>query len=504
MKITFAEAQIPTQGTVVLTVAAGGKLGEIGQKLDKKTGGALRKALATAHGEGKKDETTVLLTPAKTKLERVILLGIGKPDDLTAAGVQELGSTATAAAIAAKTGSYELIADTHKGNALTVAEFAAQLAFGARLRGYRFDKYRTKKGADKTEDKTVLKSAAIASAEPAAARKAFGVLDALAEGVELARNLVSEPGNVIYPITLAQHCLTLKALGVKVEVLDERAMAKLGMGALLGVAQGSTQPPRLVTMHWQGDKAAKSQAPTAIIGKGVTFDSGGISLKPGPGMEEMIFDMAGSAAVIGTMHALAKSVAPVNVVGLVGLVENMPDGNAQRPGDIVTTMSGQTVEVHNTDAEGRLVLADVVWYAQETFKPKAMVDLATLTGAILIALGNEYAGLFSNDTPLAKQLIAAGQATGEKLWRLPMDEAYGKMLDADTADIKNITGGREAGSITGAKFIERFVKKGVPWAHLDIAGTAWTKKPLPLTPKGATGYGVRLLHHFLTAPRTDG
>ncbi len=504
MKISFAEAEMPTQGTVVLTVGAGGKFGAIGQKLDKKTGGALRKAVAAGGFEGKKDETVTVLAPAKTKLERLVLMGIGKPEGLTTSGVQALGSAATAAVSGAKVSTYTLIADVHKGNAITAAAFAADLAFGARLRGYRFDKYRTKKGTDKAEDKVVLKSVTVATDDSGAARKAFTTLEALAEGVELARNLVSEPGNVIYPVTLAEHCIALKALGVKVEVLDEKAMAKLGMGALLGVAQGSARPPRLVSMHWLGDKTSKNQAPTAIIGKGVTFDSGGISLKPGPGMEEMIFDMAGSAAVIGTMHALAKSAAPVNVVGLVGLVENMPDGNAQRPGDIVTTMSGQTVEVHNTDAEGRLVLADVVWYAQETFKPKAMVDLATLTGAILIALGHEYAGLFSNDTALAKQLINAGQATGEKLWRLPMDDAYGKMLDADTADIKNISGGREAGSITGAKFIERFVKKGVPWAHLDIAGTAWTKKPLPLTPKGATGYGVRLLHNFLTAPRTDG
>ncbi|MBP7252747.1 MAG: leucyl aminopeptidase [Alphaproteobacteria bacterium] len=495
MKVTFAPSQLPTQGTVILTVALDQKFGDLGQKLDKKTGGALKRAMAVAQFTGKRDEIAQILAPAKTRLERIILVGIGKPADLKPLCAQKSGGAGIGAALSAKATHVEFVADSHKGNALSDAEFATNLAFGARLRGYRFDKYHTKKPEG---DKT-LKGCAVATADSAGARKAFATHEALAEGVELARNLVTEPGNVIYPITLAEHCVALRALGVKVEVLDEKAMAKLGMGALLGVAQGSANPPRLVTMHWVGDKEAKDKSPVALVGKGVTFDSGGISLKPGPGMEEMIFDMAGSAAVIGTIHALAKSKAPLNVVGLVGLVENMPGGKAQRPGDIVTTMSGQTVEVHNTDAEGRLVLADVVWYAQETFKPKKIVDLATLTGAIIIALGHDYAGLFSNDEAFSAELQAASKATEEKIWPFPMDEAYGKMLDADTADIKNITGGREAGSITGAKFIERFIKKGTAWAHLDIAGTAWLKKPTAFGPKGATGFGVRLLHQYLTS-----
>lgn len=495
MKITFAAPQLPARGVAVLTAAEGVKLGEWGVRLDKKTGGALKRAIAAAGFTGKKDEVAQLIAPAKTRLDRIILLGLGNPEELTVATVQTLGGCAAVAAMAAKTAQITLLADTHRGNALEDGVFAANLGFGLRLRAYRFDKYRTRKSLPAAP---VLKSCAVATGDLAAARQAYTALDALAEGVELARGLVAEPANILFPVSYAQRCADLRALGVKVEVLDEKAMARLGMGALLGVAQGSAQPPRVVTMVWQGDKTDKT-IPTALVGKGVTFDTGGISLKPGPGMEDMIFDMAGSAAVIGAMHALAKSKAPVNVVGLVGMVENMPSGNAQRPGDIVTSMSGQTIEVHNTDAEGRLVLCDVVWYAQETFKPKTIIDLATLTGAIIIALGHEYAGLFANDSDLARRLYAAGEATGEKVWRLPLDSVYDKLLDADTADMKNISGGRDAGSIVGAKFIERFIKKGVNWAHLDIAGTAWTKKPLPLAPKGATAFGVRLLYQYLTA-----
>ncbi len=496
MKISFAPVQIPTKGVVLISVALGQKLGVLGQKLDKKTSGAIKRAMVAANFTGKRDETASIVAPAKTKIERVILLGLGKPEDLTVIGAQNLGGVAAVAAIGAKAGQVTLIADEHKGAKLTAGALAAHLAFGARLRAYRFDKYHTKKSS---ETERALKNCAVETADASGARRTYATLDALAEGVELARNLVSEPPNILYPVSLAAHCVELKELGVKVDVLDEKAMAKLGMGALLGVAQGSAQPPRLVVMSWQGDKAAKDQSPVALVGKGVTFDTGGISLKPGPGMEEMKFDMAGAAAVIGTLHALAKSKAAVNVVGLVGLVENMPSGTAQRPGDIVTSMSGQTIEIHNTDAEGRLVLADVVWYAQENFKPRAIIDLATLTGAILIALGHEYAGLFVNDHDFAVRLHAAGEVAGEKLWRLPIDDCYDREINSDVADMKNIAGGREAGSTIGAKFIQRFVKKGTPWAHLDIAGTAWTKKSQPTVPKGATGYGVRLLYQYLTA-----
>lgn len=499
MKISFAPVQIPTKGVVVLTVALGQKLGDLGQKLDKKTVGGLKRAMVAANFTGKRDETASVIAPAKTKIDRIILLGIGKPEDVTVTHTQNLGGVVVAAAAAAKVTQISVIMDEHKGAKLAAAEAAANLAFGARLRAYRFDKYHTKKSPD-TEH--ALKTLVVETADVTGARRAYTTLDAVAAGVELARDLVTEPPNILDPVAMAAHCVALKELGVKVDVLDEKAMAKLGMGALLGVAQGSAQPPRLVAMSWQGDKTAKDQSPVALVGKGVTFDTGGISLKPGPGMEEMKFDMAGAAAVIGTMHALAKSKAAVNVVGLVGLVENMPSGTAQRPGDIVTSMSGQTIEIHNTDAEGRLVLADVVWYAQETFKPSAIIDLATLTGAIIIALGHEYAGMFVNDHNFAVRLHAAGEAVGEKLWRLPIDDCYDREINSDVADMKNIAGGREAGSTIGAKFIQRFVKKGTPWAHLDIAGTAWTKKAQPTVPKGATGYGVRLLVQYLTAKPT--
>ena len=277
-------------------------------------------------------------------------------------------------------------------------------------------------------------------------------------------------------------------------MLDVKAMTKLGMGALLGVAQGSTQPGRMVVMRWNGGK--KGEQPVAFIGKGVCFDTGGISIKGAAGMEDMKGDMGGAACVVGLMHALAARKARVNAVGAIGLVENMPDGNAQRPGDIVTSMSGQTIEVLNTDAEGRLVLADALWYCQERYKPQLIVDLATLTGAVIVALGHHCAGLFSNNDELASRLLEAGKAVGEELWRLPLDESYDRDIDSDAADVKNIGGGRAAGSIIGAQFLQRFVNDA-PWAHLDIAGTAWSSKDTATVPKGATAFGVRLLDQFI-------
>ncbi|MDD3289092.1 MAG: leucyl aminopeptidase, partial [Alphaproteobacteria bacterium] len=312
------------------------------------------------------------------------------------------------------------------------------------------------------------------------------------------RDLVNEPSNILYPETLAEHCKSLENLGVKVEVLDHAAMKKLGMGALLSVAQGSNFPPRLVVMSWMGNESAKDKRPVAFIGKGVTFDSGGISLKPGAGMDKMKTDMAGAAAVIGAMKVLASRKAKANVVGVVGLVENMPDGKALRPGDIVTSMSGQTIEVQNTDAEGRLVLCDAIWYAQEKLKPSCVVDIATLTGAIRIALGTEFAGLFDNDEKLRDELIKSGKSVDENLWELPMHEAYDKSMNSTVADMTNMSDGSTgAGSATGAHFIKRFVKKGVAWAHLDIATVARLDKDRPVSPKGASAFGVRLLDRFI-------
>jgi leucyl aminopeptidase len=313
----------------------------------------------------------------------------------------------------------------------------------------------------------------------------------IAEGVLFTRELVSEPANVLYPESFVERCRPLEALGVKLTVLDEVEMKALGMGALLGVAQGSARKPRLLALEWNGTTEPDA-APLVLVGKGVCFDSGGISLKPGAGMEDMKWDMGGAGAVVGAIRALAGRKAKARVVGVCGLVENMPDGNAQRPGDVVTSLSGQTIEVINTDAEGRLVLADAVAWAQQTYKPATLIDLATLTGAMIVAMGHEHGGLFANDDALAEKLLAAGKAAGDPLWRFPLGEAYDKMIDSPIADMRN-SSGRAAGSITAAQFVKRFVGEGVAWAHLDIAGMAWAAKPGALWDKGATGYGVRLL-----------
>jgi leucyl aminopeptidase len=369
---------------------------------------------------------------------------------------------------------------------------------GVLLRSYRFARYRT---TEKEDDKPKLERVSVATDATAAAKSTWAPMRAVADGVFLARDLVSEPPNILHPPEMAERCKALESLGLVVEVLGPKEMKKLGFGALLGVAQGSDQEPRMVVMQWNGaSKGKKSgQKPVAFIGKGVTFDTGGISIKPAAGMEDMKWDMAGAGTVIGLMAALAGRRAKVDAVGLVGLVENMPGSKAQRPGDVVKTASGQTVEVINTDAEGRLVLADVLHYCQGRFAPRFMVDLATLTGAIIIALGHEHAGLFSNDDELSARLTAAGKAVGEACWRMPLGEAYDKQIKSDIADMKNV-GGRPGGSITAAQFIQRFIdtKAGpMPWAHLDIAGVAWTTKDLPTVPKGATAFGVRLLDRLV-------
>jgi leucyl aminopeptidase len=371
------------------------------------------------------------------------------------------------------------------------ADQAAAIAAGIRLRAYTFDRYKTKK---KEGEETALRaSVSIAVDDVAAARKAFAPNAHLVEGVITARDLVNEPPNVLFPVEFARRAGQLRKLGVVVDVLDVNAMKKLGMGALLGVAQGSTQPGRTVIMRWNGGK--KGDQPVAFIGKGVCFDTGGISIKPASGMEDMKGDMGGAACVVGLMQALAARKAKANVIGAIGVVENMPDGNAQRPGDIVTSMSGQTIEIINTDAEGRLVLADVLWYVAKKFKPKFMVDLATLTGAIMVALGTEYAGLFSNNDELAERLIKVGLATGERVWRMPLGPEYDKQIDSQFADMKN-TGTRNGGSITAAQFLQRFVD-GTPWAHLDIAGTAMGAPKTEINQSWGSGFGVRLLDRLV-------
>jgi leucyl aminopeptidase len=416
---------------------------------------------------------------------------LGKAKAIDAKLAEGVGGLVISQLLASGDATVTIALDEFDGAPMALGDLAAQIGLGAKLRSYRFDRYRTK---EKPEDKPSLKKLVIACDDHAAAKKAFARHEAIADGVFLTRDLASEPANVIYPESLADRARDLSKIGVEVEVLNEKQMAKLGMGALLGVGQGSDRESQMVVMRWNG--GAEGEAPVAFIGKGVTFDSGGISIKPAANMEDMKWDMGGSAVVIGLMKALALRGAKVNVVGVVGLVENMPSGMAQRPGDVVTTMSGQTVEVINTDAEGRLVLADALWYTNDRFKPKFMIDLATLTGAIIIALGDQYAGLFANDDVLAERLSKAGQAVGEQVWRLPMDDAYDKQIKSEIADMMNV-GGREGGSITAAMFLKRFVKD-CKWAHLDIAGVTWGKKDGPVTPKGATAFGVRLLDRLVT------
>jgi leucyl aminopeptidase len=418
---------------------------------------------------------------------RLLVIGVGS-DPSSGNEPEKLGGTAVARLLTS--GEKDAVIDV-SGLKLG-ADAAARVALAAALRGWRYDRYRTKlKEKQKPTLSTVTIVGAGADAEARFNSRYAGVID----GVALTRELVTEPANIIYPETFVERVLeSVKGLGLEVQVLGRDEMAKLGMGALLGVAQGSVREPKLLIMKWNGGK--QGEVPVAFIGKGVTFDTGGISIKPAQNMEAMKWDMGGAGAVVGAMKALAARKAKANVVGVCGLVENMPDGNAQRPGDVVTTMSGQTVEVINTDAEGRLVLCDAMTWTQQTIKPKIMIDLATLTGAMVITLGHEYGGFFSNDEKLAASLVKAAEESGDKLWRQPLADAYDRLIDSPIADMKNV-GPREAGSITAAQFLKRYVDDGVAWAHLDIAGMAWSDKATATYDKGATGYGVRVLDQYI-------
>jgi leucyl aminopeptidase len=487
--IAFVKPALPKNGVLVLPMTEGDPPAGLARDAAEATAGLLPKALEAAGFKGRKGQATTLY--AIGPWSKVIALGLGKAADLG----PEAAEAAGGALVPAISAEREAVVAT---DALE-AGLAAHLAFGATLRAWRFDRYRT---TEKEEDKPKLERLAFATPGIAAAKSAFAPLRAIADGVFLTRELVSEPPNVLHPPEFAERCKGLERLGVEVEVLGPKEMKRLGFGALLGVSQGSAQEPRMVVMTWRGAPKGKKQKPIALIGKGVTFDTGGISIKPAAGMEDMKWDMAGAGAVVGAMAALAGRKARADVVGLVGLVENMPSGTAQRPGDVVKSYSGQTVEVINTDAEGRLVLADVMWYCQQRFDPRCMVDLATLTGAIIVALGHEHAGLFSNDDELAQQIAAAGKAVGEACWRMPLGEAYDKQIRSDIADMKNV-GGRPGGAVTAAQFLQRFTN-GKPWAHLDIAGTAWSSKDRPTVPKGATAFGVRLLDRLVQEMAEEG
>jgi leucyl aminopeptidase len=437
---------------------------------------------------GKSGSALELIAPAGLKVSRLVFIGIGK-NELKLRDVMKLGGVAMGR-IPSAARDASVVCDLPAGP--MAPDQVADVALGLNLRAYAFERYKTKR--KEGEEPPAEAKITLAVADVAAARRAWLTgRRGIADGVVLARELVNEPSNVLHPEEFARRTRELKKVGVAVEVLDVKAMRRLGMNALLGVGQGSVRESRLVVMRWNG--GGRSKEPLAFIGKGVTFDTGGISIKPAAGMEDMKGDMAGAACVVGLMHALAARKAKVNAVGAIGLVENMPDGNAQRPGDIVTSMSGQTIEIINTDAEGRLVLADVLHYINKRFKPKFMINLATLTGAILVALGNEHAGLFSNDDALAAALSKAGEETGEKVWRMPLGPEYDKLIDSKFADVKN-TGGRNAGSITAAQFLQRFVDK-TPWAHLDIAGTGMNSPQTDINRSWGSGWGVRLLNQLV-------
>ena len=484
--ITFAKPSKKPSGLVFILRTEEGKQAANAQDY---AGPSLAKAIVASEFKSKVNSTLEILVPADTDIDCLVVLGAGKLAELDENGWLKLGGTAASKLGSAKSATVLLEISNHE----VAPEHAADFALGMMLRAYKFDKYKTKKDDDAAPK--VAAKVTILVSDPTAAKKAFANRQSVFGGVVLARDLVNEPANILGTLEFAAKAKDLEKLGVKIDILDEKQMKKLGMGALLGVAQGSVRPPRMVIMHWNGGKA--KQRPIAFVGKGVVFDSGGISIKPASGMEDMKGDMGGAAAVTGLMHTLAARRAKANVIGIIGLVENMVDANAQRPGDIVTAMSGTTIEVLNTDAEGRLVLADALHYCRTKYDPEFMINLATLTGAILVALGNQHAGLFSNNDELSERLTKAGLSTGERLWRMPMGPDYDKLIDTPNADVKNI-GGRFAGSITAAQFLQRFVGE-TKWAHLDIAGTAMGSPSSEINAGWASGFGVRLLDRLVSS-----
>jgi len=497
LAIEFAPLKAPLQPVAAVLSAPDLAFGPQTRAINGKANGAISKAAEAAEFKGKAKTSFEMLAPAGLDLRRLLVIGVGQPDQSKETDWVNLGGYAYAQITARKAETASLVAEVPDPRSRTAADLAADLAFGALLRSYRFQKYATRKKDENGEGPKAndgLARLVIHTPDPAAAEAAFARRKAVANGMFLARDLVNEPANVLGPVEFAERVQELTRFGVEVDILDVEAMRELKMNALLAVGQGSARPPRVAVLQWNGAKSRRSK-PLCFIGKGVCFDTGGLSMKPAQGMEDMKGDMGGAACVAGLMQALAERQANVNAIGLLGLTENMPSGTAQRPGDIVTSMSGQTIEVLNTDAEGRLVLADVLWYAQERFKPRFMVDLATLTGAIMIALGKEYAGLFSNDDKLASDLIEAGTATGELLWRMPLSPAYDKLIDSRNADMKNI-GGRHGGAITAAQFLQRFVKD-TPWAHIDVAGVAMDSQKTDISQSWASGWGVRLLDRMI-------
>lgn len=491
LKLEFTAFGASDRGILVAFCDETGKFGAQTRKALAGSAAFAERAMAAERFKGKLGSTLELIAPPGVRASRLVIIGSGKAKDLAAKDYLRLGGIAVGK-IPSSAAEATLIAEV--GSGALKPEDAAEVALGARLRAYKFDRYKTRKKDDEDARAPSALKLSIAVANVPAAKKAWANRSGLADGVVFARDLINEPANVLFPDEFAKRATTLRKLGVRVEVLDVADMKKLGMNALLGVGQGSRRDSRMVVMHWNGGK--RGEKPISFIGKGVCFDTGGISIKPAAGMEDMKGDMGGAACVVGLMQALASRKAKVNVIGAIGLVENMPDGNAQRPGDIVKSMSGQTIEIINTDAEGRLVLCDVLHYVNTKYSPKFMINLATLTGAIIVALGHEYAGMFSNDDKLCDRLTKAGNETGERVWRMPLGPEYDKMIDSKFADMKN-TGGRYGGSITAAQFLHRFVGK-TPWAHLDIAGTAMGSPQTDINKSWSSGWGVRLLDQLVS------
>lgn len=496
MRIRFSKPTLPQSGAVVIAALDGGKLTVSGNAFDKRTSGAIKKAIKGGKFTGGKGQSLEILAPRGTRADRVIVVGLGKADKLDRLAARAAGSALVARLLRSGVKAAAISVDAVKGAKIDGIELATEIAYGAKLRSYNFDKYYKRK---KSDHRSTLTTLTIMNDDPDETRKAYAPLNKVSDGVALARNLVSEPANVIYPESLAAEAMKLEKQGVTVKVLGEREMSDLGMGALLAVGQGSARESQLIVMEWDGDPDSKAK-PIAFVGKGVCFDTGGISLKGGAGMADMKFDMGGAGAVIGLMKALSGRKAKANVVGVVGAVENMPSGDAYRPGDVLTSMSGQTIEILNTDAEGRLVLADAIHYTETNFKPQFVINLATLTGAIMSALGKNIAGLFSNNDELADRIFKAGQAENERVWRMPMGPEFDAQINSKIADMRNTGTVPFAGSSTAAQFIQRFVKggaSGTPWAHLDIAGVAWSNTSRMATPEGATGFGVQLLNRLV-------
>lgn len=483
MDILFKKTEISSDGALTVGIYEDLIFSKTAKKIDAKLNGALARALKIDNFNGRLGETYDFIALGNLPVKRLLCVGLGKKEDMTDLVARQVGAVAAGS----------LLTSGESTVAFAVDDLSAvNVGFGAKIASYRFTKHKTIQKKPATVQEFYL-----LTEQAQAAQNQYEPFFAIAKGIHTARDLVNEPANIMTPAAFAKRAIELQKYGLKTEIYDQNNLRAKGLHLMLGVAQGSANPPCLVVVQWIGRPESKN-IDAVIVGKGVTFDSGGLSLKPAAGMEDMKEDLAGAATALGTLQTLAMRKAKVNVAAVMAMVENMPSGTAQRPGDILKSLSGITVEVINTDAEGRLVLGDALWYAQERFKAPVVIDLASLTGAIVVALGSEYAGLFTNDDKLAEAFEKASKETGEQLWRMPLDSSFDEQIISDVADIRNTsTAGREGGSITAAAFLKRFIMPDVKWAHLDIAGVALRSKPSTLCPKGGSGFGVILLDRYI-------